>query len=149
MKATFPAILAAVLALGACNNSQSGSKAPADSPSVVKNTPAGAKPVISFEKQVHHFGKIVAGEVVEYSFKFKNIGGSDLLITRAEASCGCTIPEWPKAPIRPGDSAYIQVKFDSKGRPEGYTEKEIFIEANTEPAANTGPRITAEIVAKK
>lgn len=149
MKATFPVIFAAAFAIGACN-SQSGSKAPAEAGSAsVQDTSKGAHPVITFDKPVHNFGKIVAGEVVEYSFKFKNTGGRDLLINRAEASCGCTIPEWPKAPIRPGDSAYIKMKFDSKGRPEGYTEKEIYIEANTEPAGNAGPRITAEIVAKK
>lgn len=148
MKATFLAILAVSLAFGACNSPE-GSKSPAESGSQAQDTSQAARPVISFEKQVHDFGKIVAGEVVEYSFKFKNTGNRDLLISRAEASCGCTIPEWPKAPIRPGDSAYIKVKFDSKGRPEGYTEKEIYIEANTEPSGNAGPRITAEIVAKK
>ncbi len=147
MKATFIAIFASVLALGACN-SQNGSKAPSDAGTTVQDTSKGA-PEITFDKQLHDFGKIVAGEVVEYSFKFKNTGGSDLLINRAEASCGCTIPEWPKAPIRPGDSAYIKVKFDSKGRPEGYTEKEIYIQANTNPSGINGPRISCEIVAKK
>lgn len=149
MKAIFIAILAATLALGACNSPSGPKAAGADSAAAAKDTAKSGAPVLTFDKQVHDFGRIVAGEVVEYSFKFRNTGSRDLLITRAEASCGCTIPEWPKAPIRPGDSAYMKVKFDSKGRPEGYTEKEIFIEANTDPAANIGPRITAEIVAKK
>lgn len=148
MKTTFIAIFAVTIALGACN-SQSNSKAGADNQANSADTAKGGVPVIAFDKMVHDFGRIQAGEVVEYSFKFKNTGSRDLLITRAEASCGCTVPDWPKAPIRPGDSAYIKVKFDSNGRPEGYTEKEIFVEANTDPSMNPGPRIIAEIVAKK
>jgi hypothetical protein len=105
-------------------------------------------PAITFEKQLHDFGKVTLGEVLEYSFKLTNTGGSDLIIYKAEASCGCTVPEWPKEPIRPGQSAYMKVVFDSKGRPEGFTEKSIMLTANTNPPMINGPSIVCTIVKK-
>lgn len=131
--------------LAACNGQESG-KQPASSTNAADT---GKVAVMTFEKQVHDFGNVTQGEVVEYSFKFTNTGNKDLLIQKAEASCGCTVPEWPKEPIKPGESSYMKVKFDSNGRPEGYTEKELFIQANTNPPLVTGPRIQCVIVAKK
>jgi hypothetical protein len=113
------------------------------------DTTKGTWPVMTFEKESHNFGNVTEGEVVEYSFKFTNTGNRDLLISKAEASCGCTVPEWPKEPVKPGESAYMKVKFDSKGRPEGYTEKELYIQANTKTPMINGPKIQCVIVAKK
>lgn len=137
--------MAAGLLFSACND-QGGKKAGTHTPA---DTSKGAVPVLTFEKEYHNFGNVTQGEVVEYSFKFTNTGNKDLLITKAEASCGCTVPEWPKDPVKPGESRYMKVKFDSHGRPEGYTEKELFIQANTEPPLVNGPRIQCVIVAKK
>lgn len=142
----YPLVAAGILlSAAACNNGQGGKKTAAgtdaaDSTKVARMT---------FEKEVHNFGNVAQGEVVEYSFKFTNTGEKDLLIQKAEASCGCTVPEWPKEPVKPGESAYMKVKFDSHGRPEGFTEKELFIQANTNPPLVTGPRIQCVIVAKK
>ncbi len=44
--------------------------------------------------------------------KFKNTGSAPLMITNAVGSCGCTIPEWPKEPIKPGASGEIKIKYD-------------------------------------
>lgn len=135
----------ALAATVACNSKpakQAESKAPA------ADTAKDAFPVMTFEKESHNFGNITEGEVVAYAFKFFNTGKKDLIITRAEASCGCTVPEWPKEPIKPGDSGYMKVKFDSKGRPEGYTEKEIFIQANTKEPMINGPKIQCTITKK-
>lgn len=41
----------------------------------------------------------------------KNTGNKDLVISKAEASCGCTVPKWPTAPIKPGDSAEMTVEY--------------------------------------
>lgn len=145
MKLFLYPLVAAGLLLAACNGQESG-KQPASSTNAADT---GKVAVMTFEKQVHDFGNVTQGEVVEYSFKFTNTGNKDLLIQKAEASCGCTVPEWPKEPIKPGESSYMKVKFDSNGRPEGYTEKELFIQANTNPPLVTGPRIQCVIVAKK
>ena len=135
MKLFLYPILAAGLLMAACNGG--GGKKPAAAATDANDTTKVAR--MTFEKQTHDFGNVTQGEVVEYSFKFTNTGNKDLLIQKAEASCGCTVPEWPKEPIKPGESGYMKVKFDSHGRPEGYTEKELFIQANTNPPLVTGP----------
>lgn len=87
---------------------------------------------ITFEKKVYDFGTITEGEVVEHTFKFTNTGDTDLIISNASASCGCTIPDWPKEPIAPGKQGKIKVKFNSNGKKDMIT-KDITILANTDP----------------
>src|SRR5205085_4702073 len=65
---------------------------------------------------IYNFGKVTDGEKVEYNFKFRNTGKNPLIISSATASCGCTVPEKPDAPIPPGQLGYLKVVFDSKGR---------------------------------
>lgn len=88
--------------------------------------------VITFEQTEHNFENIFENEVVEHSFKFKNTGKNALLISDAKASCGCTVPEWPKKPIQPNEEGEIIVKFDSKGR-QGTVNKTVTVLANTNP----------------
>jgi len=73
-------------------------------------------PIMTFSKREHDFGNINDGDIVETVFDFENTGKMDLVITNASASCGCTIPEWPKHPIKPGEKASIKVKFNSRGK---------------------------------
>ncbi len=150
MKALLYITLATGMVLTACHTpaKEPGKAQPSGTAATVADSANGVYPEITFEKESHNFGDVVAGEVLEYSFKFTNTGKRDLVISKAEASCGCTVPEWPKEPIKPGESRYMKVKFDSKGRPEGYTEKEIFVHANTNPAMISGPRIQCNIVRK-
>ncbi|MBP9186175.1 MAG: DUF1573 domain-containing protein [Bacteroidia bacterium] len=89
------------------------------------------KPEITFDETTHNFGVIKEGEKVSYSFKFKNTGKSDLLIVSANASCGCTVPEYPKGIIKPGEEGFVKVVFDSKGK-VGVFEKTITLTCNTE-----------------
>jgi hypothetical protein len=100
-----------------------------------------------FEKDVHDFGEIMQGEKVAYSFKFKNSGNADLLITSARGSCGCTVPEYPKEPIAPGAEAKIDVIFDSAGK-EGQQNKKVTIVANTVPST-TVISINGNVIAPK
>ena len=89
----------------------------------------GAK--MKFEKTEHDFGTINEGDVVETVFNFTNNGKSELIISKAKASCGCTVPEWPKEPIMPGESGEIKVKFNSKRKPN-LQQKQITLETNTD-----------------
>ena len=82
---------------------------------------------------VYNFGKVTDGEKVEYSFKFRNTGQNPLIISSATASCGCTVPEKPDAPISPGQIGYLKVVFDSKGRVGG-VHKDITVRSNAYPA---------------
>ena len=100
------------------------------------STDPKAKPVLSFEKDYHDFGKLNSGELVSYSFKFKNTGKSVLLISNVGTSCGCTVTAYPKRPIQPDEESTIDVKFDSTGK-HGRQTKSITIFANTEPAETT------------
>ena len=128
MKKLFLAIMAASMLMAACHNS-SGTTASNDSAAIADG------PKMKFEKETHDFGKIKAGDVVNYAFKFTNAGKSPLIITNATASCGCTTPVWPKEPVKPGESASIQVTFNSKGK-MGLQDKQILVTANTNPAQN-------------
>ncbi|MES2543901.1 MAG: DUF1573 domain-containing protein [Bacteroidota bacterium] len=97
-----------------------------------KTIPADGKyPMMSFENNEHDFGSIEKDSKVEYSFVFKNTGEADLVIEKAMGSCGCTIPEYPKTPIKPGESEKIKVSFNSKGK-SGNQEKSVTIITNTE-----------------
>ena len=70
--------------------------------------------MIEFEKDVHDYGTIQQNANGTYEFKFTNTGNEPLTISNAKGSCGCTVPEWPKEPIAPGESGVIKVKYDTK-----------------------------------
>lgn len=88
---------------------------------------------IRFEEDTFRFGEVLEGEKVSHAFRFSNIGNNDLVIASASGSCGCTVPEWPKEPIKPGQSGVINVVFDSERR-AGKAEKSVTVYANTEPS---------------
>ncbi|MGC8865386.1 MAG: DUF1573 domain-containing protein [Bacteroidales bacterium] len=96
------------------------------------NADTDKMPVIQFDQTIHDFGRVLAGEKISYSFKFRNTGKSDLLIAKVSASCGCTVPEWPKTPIAPGQEGYITVTFNTAGR-KGLQHKTVTVLANTNP----------------
>ncbi|WP_411274920.1 DUF1573 domain-containing protein [Daejeonella sp.] len=96
-----------------------------------ESAPADAA-AFKFEKESFDFGQITDGEKVSYDFKFTNIGKSPLIITSATATCGCTVPDYPKEPVAPGAEAVIKVVFDSAGK-LGMQNKVVTITANTDP----------------
>ena len=102
-------------------------------------------PVLRFEETEHDFSRIIEGETVSFGFKFRNTGKTDLVIADVSTSCGCTVPSYPKTPIRPGEEGAIRVSFNSKGR-RGFQAKNIVVVANTQPNT-TLLRIKAQVVA--
>lgn len=108
---------------------KSDNKVTSTTPSLEENAKV-PKTKIAFDKEVHNFGQIEQGEIVETTFKIKNVGANDLYIVDAHGSCGCTVPEVTKEAIKPGESAPINVKFDSKGK-SGNVSKTIMITCNT------------------
>lgn len=111
-----------------------------------KEKPEGPLPVLTFQKEEHDFGKIDEGDVVEHTFEFTNTGDADLVISQAQATCGCTVPEWPKEPIAPGEKGKITARFNSAGKPN-LQSKTITITANTWPEKST-LRIKADVAPK-
>jgi hypothetical protein len=90
---------------------------------------------IKFDLDTFNFGTVIEGEKVAHSFSFTNTGKHDLIISKALGSCGCTVPEWPKEPIKPGKKASIDVVFNSDNR-IGKAMKDVTIYANTEPSTH-------------
>jgi len=88
-------------------------------------------PKLQFEKTEHDFGVIQEGDIVETVFVFKNSGKSELIISSAKGNCGCTVPEWPKQPIMPGEEGRIKVKFNSDRKPN-LQQKQVTLVTNTE-----------------
>lgn len=85
---------------------------------------------ISFDKKVYDFGTVNEGDFVETVFKVTNSGKTDLVITNAKASCGCTVPVWPKEAIKPGKTGDIKVKFNTSGKPNRQ-QKTVTLTTNT------------------
>lgn len=84
---------------------------------------------ITFEKDLHDFGTIEHAGNGTFEFKFKNTGKEPLIISEAKASCGCTVPSYPKnVPIKPGESQVIKVTYDTK-RP-GPFDKTVTVKSN-------------------
>ena len=86
---------------------------------------------IKFEKTSHNFGTFPESTPkVTCSFKFTNTGDNLLVIHQAIASCGCTVPQYPKEPIKPGESGEIIVTYDGTGKFPGHFRKSITIRTN-------------------
>ncbi|HZH68348.1 MAG TPA: DUF1573 domain-containing protein [Chitinophagales bacterium] len=88
---------------------------------------------ITYTETKVDLGEVTEGTDVRHSFEFKNTGHEPLIIQSAQGSCGCTIPNYSKTPVAPGQLGYIDVVFDSKGRP-GINTKDVTIIANTNPS---------------
>lgn len=82
---------------------------------------------------IHNFGKVTDGENVVFSYRFKNTGAKPLIVSSATASCGCTVPEKPEQPIKPGETGYLKIVFNSKGR-VGPVHKEVNVVSNAHPS---------------
>jgi hypothetical protein len=82
---------------------------------------------------VYNFGKVTDGENVVFSYRFRNTGNKALIVSSASASCGCTVPEKPEEPIQPGETGFLKVVFNSKGR-VGPVHKEVNVVSNAYPA---------------
>ncbi|OSZ79623.1 hypothetical protein CAP35_08950 [Chitinophagaceae bacterium IBVUCB1] len=131
-------LIAAITTLCACkeNSGNTDGKLSAD----LVNNPASAEgvdaktlselPTMDFTDTMHNFGNMKEGEVVTYDFEFKNNGKKPLIISSANGSCGCTAPDYPHDPIKPGETGIIKVKFNSAGKPN-HQEKSVTISTNS------------------
>ncbi|HLT72557.1 MAG TPA: DUF1573 domain-containing protein [Cyclobacteriaceae bacterium] len=105
---------------------------PTNTAAVPETKPEGPLPAMQFATLEHDFGTITEGDVVEYTYKFKNTGDAPLIIQNAQGSCGCTVPNWTKEPIPAGGEGFVTAKFDSKGKPN-IQNKTVTVTANTWP----------------
>lgn len=135
-------IIALFLITASCNRgakNEDGTKISTDVidvPSTASGITAekGSAPVITFNEEKHDFGKITQGQKVSFSFVFKNTGGSELVISSAQGSCGCTVPTYPKEPVKAGQEGKIDVVFDSGGK-SGLVQKTVTLVTNCNPSS--------------
>lgn len=80
---------------------------------VVVNAQQTAGPAITWEATTIDYGTINKGDNGQREFVLKNTGNAPLVISNATGSCGCTVPQWPKEPILPGQKATIKVNYDT------------------------------------
>ena len=99
---------------------------------------ASAQAVITFQKTTHDFGHFTEDKPVSYKFVFENTGNEPLVIQQAISSCGCTVANFTKSPIKPGDKGEINVTYNGKGKMPGRFKKVITIRTN---ASNSLARI--------
>lgn len=116
----------------------------ANAPATIPESTADVSQM-TFESTEYDFGSVSEGDIVDYTFKFTNTGNFPLIINKATATCGCTVPDWPKDPIAPGAKGEIKVKFNSKNRKNLQT-KYVNINANTKPEV-TRLKITGNVLA--
>ena len=124
------------MALASCGSRNSG-EADVD----LINNPQSAEgydqsqkmPQLTFDQDMHDFGRLSAGENISYSFHFRNTGNADLIISSCSATCGCTVASFPKERIAPGGEGYITVTFKSAGK-AGQQFQEVTVVSNAQPS---------------
>ncbi len=110
-----------------------------------KKEAADALPVITLAEKSFDFGQISEdGGSVTHEFVFTNTGTAPLVIVSATASCGCTKPEFPAKPVKPGEKGKIKVTYNPKGRP-GKFSKTITVRTNDARNSRIKLRITGDV----
>ncbi len=127
-----------VFAISSC----SGTQQPGDQN--VVNSEENGVAEISFDKTTHEFGQIITGERVAYAFRFTNTGSAPLIISGIRSGCGCTVGDYPKDPLKPGQTGRINVVFNSAGR-RGFQSEAVRVLNNSEEPVIT-LRVTAEVM---
>lgn len=88
-----------------------------------------------FSQTEHHFGTVKEeGGDLRHRFVVYNTGTLPLKLLAANASCGCTSPDYSKAPIAPQDSGYVDVVYHPAGRP-GAFKKDVTVQTDGQPSA--------------
>lgn len=126
-------------ALEASKSNSNSNQAPAPQAETANATspaedkkPDGPLPVMEFDNLEYDFGTVTEGQKVVHVYKVKNTGDAPLIIQNAQPSCGCTVPDWTKAPIPAGGSGFVKAEFDTKGK-QGINNKVVTVTANTWP----------------
>lgn len=112
--------------------------------------PAAPQPVgpcgrFTPEEKSFNFGKILSSNSVEHTFKFKNSGDANLIITSASGSCHCTVPQLSKMEYAPGETGEIRVIFDPKGKAAGPVQQRVTVVSNDPTAPTASLMIEADV----
>lgn len=81
-----------------------------------------------FKEHIKNFGTLPHKEEYEFHFEYSNEQEEPLIIKNIETTCGCTVVEWDKHPLLPGQKASLIVKL--KPENSGAYFKKIFVYIN-------------------
>lgn len=101
-------------------------------------------PKLTLDKEVHDYGKIKKGANGDCFFTITNSGTEPLIISNAKGSCGCTVPDWPREPIAPGESAKMKVTYATNR--VGPINKSVTITSNSVDGKVKMVRIKGEVL---
>lgn len=88
-----------------------------------------------FEKETHDFGSIPFNKPASYEFSFSNTGDAPIIITEVAPSCGCSVADFSKTPVKPGDSGKIKVTYNAATK--GPFTKSFTVKSNTKTPVKT------------
>ncbi len=103
----------------------------AQNPTLENKEEEEALPHIEFKETLHDFGQLPLKSDATCEFTFTNTGEVPLVLSKVRASCGCTVPEWPKEPVLPGEEGVITVKYTTVHRPN-VINKAVIVQSNAD-----------------
>ena len=81
-------------------------------PTLIKDTTS----IEFLDSVTYQFVTLTQAEKAEHDFRIPNTGDKELIIADAHGDCGCTVPSYPKEPVKPGETVTIHVTFNSAGK---------------------------------
>ncbi|MBD1432119.1 MULTISPECIES: DUF1573 domain-containing protein [Sphingobacterium] len=88
-----------------------------------------------FENETHDFGTIPQNKPASYNFKFSNTGDAPIIINEVKPSCGCSVAEFTKTPVKPGEGGTVTVTYNAAAT--GPFTKQFTIKSNTKTPIKT------------
>lgn len=88
-----------------------------------------------FDKETHDFGKIAFDKPVSHEYTFTNSGDEPIIISDVQPTCGCSVAEFTKTPVKPGESGTINVTFNAAAK--GPFTKSFIVKSNTKTPVKT------------
>lgn len=110
--------------------------------------PTGAAAVggLALKAKQHDFGNVQYGDTVRTSVALTNTGADPITIEKLRTSCDCTKAVVDRKNIPPGESAKVEVSFDSDGLTPGKKTQSVFIHTAGAKKAAATFRIFAAVV---
>ncbi|NIM36409.1 MAG: DUF1573 domain-containing protein [Hydrotalea flava] len=122
-----------ILLLGSCNNQSN--KNPYENhlgirPATIAQLDTTNYTTIQWQDTIIHLGHLFYGDTILINYSFKNTGNGPLYLTEVRPGCGCTVADYPRNAILPGNSGILQAKYTTEGFP-GPVKKYITVKSNT------------------
>lgn len=91
-------------------------------------------------------GDVPYGVPVERFYEVKNVSTENLILLNVKSGCHCTVVDWTKEPIPPGESGTIRITYDALKEGEFY--KIIAITTNFDPEMSIALAMVGKVLPK-